>query len=248
MRRALPAALAVLLLVAPAAAGASQPTGFDPDLRGARAYAQSRAGEVSFSVRTQRGARGLRPNVASGSASLVKAMLLVAYLRRPEVRARALTPDDRNLLTPMIRWSSNKDATAVFERLGVLALPALARRVGMVHFTGGTFWSASRTTAADQTRFFLAIDRLVPSRHRAYAMGLLERIVPRHRWGVAQVAPRGWRLYFKSGWTRSVEHQVALLTRGRQRVSVAVLTSGSPSPAYARKTQAELFRRLLRGL
>ena len=38
-------------------------------------------------------------------------MLLVAYLRQPSVRARALRPDDRNLLTPMVRWSSNKDAS-----------------------------------------------------------------------------------------------------------------------------------------
>jgi hypothetical protein len=248
MRRALPAALTTLLLAMPAAAGASPPAGFAPDVPGARAYAESRAGDVSFSVRTERGARGHRSDVAFPSASAVKAMLLVAYLRAPEVRLRALTPDDRNLLTPMIRWSSNRDATAVFERLGVLALPELARRAGMRRFTGGTFWSASRITAGDQTRLFLAIDRLVPARHRAYAMGLLGRIVPRHRWGVAHVAPPGWKLYFKSGWTRAVEHQAALLVRGRRRVSVAVLTSGSPSPAYARSTQAGLFRRLLRGL
>ena len=45
-------------------------------------------------------------------------MLLVAYLRQPSVRARALRPAERNLLTPMIRWSSNKDASAVSVTLG----------------------------------------------------------------------------------------------------------------------------------
>ena len=62
------------------------------------------------------------------------------------------------------------------------------------------------------------------------------------------MAPRGWTLYFKSGWTRRVEHQAALLVRGRRRVAVAVLTRGSPSPAYARATEEGVFSRLLRRL
>ena len=88
----------------------------------------------------------------------------------------------------------------------------------------------------------------MPRRHRPYALGLLARIVPRQRWGVARAAPRGWKLYFKGGWGSGrglVDHQVALLTRGRERVSVAVLTSGSPSHAYATKTLRGVFGRLL---
>jgi hypothetical protein len=238
------AVLILLVLAGPAAA--AEPTGWRPDVRGARAYALSRAGDVAFSVRADHRTAGLHRDTAFPSASVVKAMLLVAYLRH--ARDRALTPDDRNLLTPMIRWSSNKDATRVFERLGPAALPALARRAHMRRFAGGTYWSASRITSADQTRFFLHIDRLVPRRHRAYAMGLLRRIVPRQRWGVATVAPAGWALYFKSGWTAQVEHQVALLQRGRRRIAIAVLTRGSPTPAYGRETETGVFRRLLRGL
>jgi hypothetical protein len=36
---------------------------------------------------------------------------------------------------------------------------------------------------ADQTRFFLHIDRRIPVRHRRYAMRLLRSIVPSQRWG-----------------------------------------------------------------
>ena len=109
-------------------------------------------------------------------------------------------------------------------------------------------WGCARITARDQTRFFLAVDRLLPGRHRAYGLGLLARIVPRQRWGVARAAPPGWQLYFKGGWGSGrglVDHQVALLTRGRERVSVAVLTSGSPSHAYATNTLRGVFGRLL---
>jgi hypothetical protein len=240
------AAIVVVALAAPA--HAAPPRGWWPDVRAARAFARSRAGEVAFSVRTERRDAGLHVAEPFAAASVVKAMLLVAYLRAPAVRARALTPDDRHLLTPMIRWSSNRDATKVFERLGIGALPALARRARMRHFTGGTYWSASKITAADQSRFFLRIDRLLPRRHRAYAMGLLRRIVLAQRWGVATVAPPRWTLYFKGGWTTQVQHQVALLVHGDQRVAIAVLTRGSPSPAYGRATETGIFERLLRGL
>jgi len=220
-----------------------------PRTAAARAYARTRSGIVAFSVRTAHRRAGLREHARFSSASVVKAMLLVAYVRQPSVRRRALSGAERSMLAPMIHWSSNDDASRVSVALGALALPALARRAGMRHFSdGGPVWGASQITAADQTRFFLRLDRLLPRRHRAYALGLLRGIVPSQRWGVARVTPRGWRLHFKGGWTSAVEHQVALLTRGRERVAVAVLTAGSPGAAYARATQEGVFRRLLRGL
>ena len=248
MRRALPVVLALALLPA-APAGAAAPRGWRDGVAAARAYAGARAGTVAFAVRTERGTAGESLDRAFDSASVTKAMLLAAYLRQPAVRRRALAPADRNLLTPMIRWSSNRDASRVNHLLGPGALDRLARRAGMTSFsTLPECWSCSRITARDQSRLFLRIDRLIPRRHRAYGMGLLERVVPRQRWGVALAAPEGWRLYFKGGWTRGVDHQVALLTRGRRRVAVAVLTSGSPSHAYATETLREVFLRLLRPL
>jgi hypothetical protein len=248
MWRALPAVL-VAVLVGAAPASAAAPRGWRDGVAAAQKYAATRAGTVSFAVRTERGIAGLAPDQSFPSASVVKAMLLTAYLRQPTVRGRALRPGERDLLTPMVRWSSNKDASAISTMLGFGALDRLARRAGMTQFVeAASCWGCSRIAARDQTRFFLAIDRLLPKRHRAYGLGLLERIVPRQRWGVARAAPRGWRLYFKGGWGSGrglVDHQVALLTRGPERVSVAVLTSGSPSHRYATETLRGVFRRLL---
>jgi hypothetical protein len=99
---------------------------------------------------------------------------------------------------------------------------------------------------------FLRIDRLVPRRHRAYAMRLLRGVIPAQRWGIAAAVPRGWRIAFKGGWgrgvTRQVDHQAALLTNRGQRVAVAVLTADNPSDAYGAATQEGVARRLLRGL
>jgi hypothetical protein len=182
---------------------------------------------------------------------VLKAMLLVAYLREPGVRDRALRKADRDLLAPMIRWSDNVAATRVRDIVGNDGLVRLAHRVGMRAFAPAPVWGLSRIDAADQTLFFLRIDRFVPSRHRATAMRLLSSIVASQRWGIAQVRPPGWALYFKGGWgsgSGAVDHQVALLRRGGHRLSVAILTTSSPSHAYGKRTLRGVAARLLRGL
>jgi hypothetical protein len=136
--------------------------------------------------------------------------------------------------------------------VGASGLQALARRVGMNHFAPAEpIWGESAITARDQTKFFLNIDRYVVTRHRAYAMHLLADIVPSQRWGIGQVAPKGWQLYFKGGWgsgTGLIDNQVALLTRGCARISIAVLTMHDGSHAYGKQTLKVIFHRLLRGL
>jgi Beta-lactamase enzyme family len=217
----------------------------------ARGYAEGRVGSVAFAVRTERHLYGVEPRRTVPSASVLKAMLLVAYLRQPSVRDRSLRKADRDLLAPMVRWSDNVAASRVRDIVGNGGLVRLARRVGMRAFSPAPVWGMSRIDAADQTLFFLHIDRFVPSRHRATAMRLLSSIVPSQRWGIAQVRPPGWALYFKGGWgsgSGAVDHQVALLRRGRRRVSVAILTVNSPSHAYGKATLRGVAARVLRGL
>jgi hypothetical protein len=222
-----------------------------PHMLAAIGYTDTRRGDVAFAVRTDHRFYGYRPDHDEWSASVVKAMLMVAYLNQPGVNNRALNAHDRQLLTPMITESDNDDAQIVFDRVGQQALRTLARRVGMTHFATSPIWGETEVTAADQTRFFLHIDSFIPARHRAYAMSLLAGIVPAQRWGVAEVAPKGWKLYFKGGWgygTGLLDHQVALLVRGCARVSIAVLTMHDGSHDYGKATLRGIFARLLRGL
>jgi hypothetical protein len=222
-----------------------------PDMQAAIVYAHSRVGDIAFAVRTADRFYGYRPDHAEWSASVVKAMLLVTFLDLPSVRARALGPGDTAVLGPMIRSSNNDDAQQIFDTVGQGALRALATRVGMTHFATNAVWGETSITARDQTRFFLHIDSYVTARHRSYAMRLLRSVIPPQRWGVGELAPRGWKLYFKGGWgygTGLLDHQVALLTRGCARVSVAVLTMYDGSHAYGKATLKGIFLRLLRGL
>ena len=192
---------------------------------------------------------GHRPTRGVPAASTLKAMLLVAYLR--DARERRLTRRDRRLLAPMIRRSDNVAATRVRDVVGNRGLSRFARRAGMRRFRPHAIWGLSRVDARDLSSFMLRVDRLTPRRHRAYALRLLSTIVRSQRWGVAEAAPRGWRLYVKGGWgsgTGRVDHQVALLTRGENRVAVAITTTDNGSHAAGKATLRGVARRLLRGL
>ena len=82
------------------------------------------------------------------------------------------------------------------------------------------------------------------------ALRLLRSVTPSQRWGIGELAPAGWRLYFKGGWgygTGLEDHQVALLVRGCARVSLAVLTTYDGSHPYGEDTLKGIFARLLRG-
>ncbi len=82
-------------------------------------------------------------------------------------------------------------------------------------------------------------------------MNLLRTVVPKQRWGIGKAIPAGWTAYFKGGWGSGiglVDHQVALLTRGQERVSVAVLTITDGTHKAGKETLRGVFTRLLRGL
>jgi hypothetical protein len=242
MRRLAAVTLLVLLWPGPAQA-------WTPHIASAARWAKTRQGSITFAVRTDEHLWGRGVDHQVPSASVFKAMLLATYLRQRSVRR--VTDADKALLAPMIRRSDNVAATRVRDIVGNAAVVRLARRVGMTRFRIASVWGLSQITARDQTRYFLHIDRFVAKRHRHYAMRLLHTIVPPQRWGLAQVIPDGWTLYFKGGWgsgTGAVDHQVGLLRRGAERVAIAVLTLNSPSHDYGKATLRGVAKRLLRGL
>jgi hypothetical protein len=240
----------------PAAAKGKKPQsggGWQARVADAAAFARSRTGSVSFAlVDERRKLHGLAADAGYSSASLVKAMLLTAYLNQRGVRGRGLHPAERKLLGPMIRVSDNDAASAVYERIGSGSLARLAGRAGMTHFETNPVWGGCQVTARDQARFFYRLRSLLPKRHRSYALGLLARIVAAQRWGIPRASPPGWRVHFKGGWFRDGDggwrvHQAALLRLGGRRISVAVLSSGAPTFGYGAATVEGIAGRLIRG-
>jgi hypothetical protein len=212
----------------------------------AQRFARRRMGVVAFTVLAKsKRPRGLRRTVRFRSASVVKAMLMVAVLRR--TGRRRVSEDKRSLLHRMITVSDNDAASALYARIGGPGLRKVARAAGMRKFVDVGHWAEAWITAADQARLFLRIDRLVPRVHRRYARKLLSSVVSSQRWGIARVARRRhMKAFFKGGWRTGILHQAALLERGRGRLALVVLTSGSPSEAYARETMERIAVRVLR--
>jgi hypothetical protein len=230
------AVLAMLLATAPARGS----------IAGARAWAGDRAGHVAFAVLRPGGrVSGLHADAVFPSASVVKAMLLVAALRA--AAGRPLTDAERAHLRPMIHVSDNDAARWVHAVLvgddGLVALGRAARMRQLVVAPGALF--STGITAADQVRFFAALERLVPARHRAYAESLLAHVARCQAWGIpAALRSRGYTVLFKGGWRAGLVNQVALARSPGRRLALAVLTSGSPSNAYAAQTIAGIARRV----
>jgi beta-lactamase class A len=218
-----------------------------PNVEAAREYATSRPGTVAFAVRTPGTFEGVEHDRVFPSASVLKAMLLVAYTR--SARDRPLRADEKRLLDPMVRRSDNDATNVIFTRVGTGGLQRLAKTAGMRRFKAvSPIWGNSQITARDQTRFFLKIDTLLPERHRAYGLRLLRTVVASQRWGIGRLELPDWTVYFKGGWgsgTGAVDHQVALLVRGEERVAIAVLTADNGSHAAGKETLEGVFRRLL---
>ena len=211
-------------------------------VRRARGWAARRHGEVTFAVLDdRRRLRGVGLDVQMPSASLSKALLLLAVLRsdqEPDAATQAT-------LREMVTASDNAAADLVYGRVGPAGLLDVATAAGMRHFAGG-YWSQARVTAADQARLFFRLDHVVPRRHRAAARTLLSSIVPWQSWGTAAVARRaGLRVWFKGGWRDDVVHQAALVEGHGRREAIAILTRGSPSFEYAVATVEGIARRLL---
>jgi hypothetical protein len=231
-------------LPAPAGPTAEQPLVSRARIVAARKYARSRGSGVAFAVIDSAGGRprGLHRNASYPSASVSKAMLMVAVLRR--AKGRHVTKTERALLKPMITASDNDAATAVYRRVGAGAVKSVARAAHMQHFKEAGYWASERLTAADQARLFFRIDGLVPARHRRYARQLLSSVVAEQRWGIARVAKRrGYKIFFKGGWRANINHQIALLEKNGRRLSLAVMTN--QSGIAGRRTEEGIAAKIL---
>lgn len=219
-------------------------------LQNASAYARGREGAVSFAVIDSRGElRGRTENRRYPAASVVKAMLLAAELRRLAEAGQGIDPTTDSLLEAMITYSDNAAADAIYSRVGDAALQEIAARAGMTRFTVASHWGTARIAAADMARFFGDLDELLPRRHRDYGQGLLGSVIASQAWGIPAAAGERWAVRFKGGWLpdRALVHQAAeLRERGRPReLALAVLSDHQPSHGYGTQTVRGVAARLL---
>jgi Beta-lactamase enzyme family len=216
-------------------------------VKAATAWASHRRGIVAFAVIDTKGRfYGYHANRQYVSASVVKAMLLVAYLRSH----KTLGSGARGTLSSMIRVSDNNAADVIYRAVGDAGLYSVARKAGMKDFSVNGWWTNAQLTPADQARFFMSMDALIPSQHVAFARRLLSTIASYQSWGTAQVGRgQGWEVYFKGGWRSTsrgqLVHQSARLEKSGERIAIVVMTDGNPSMSYGIETIRGIAVRLL---
>lgn len=216
-------------------------------------YLEGRAGEKAFAVIDNMGKlAGLNVRERFHSASVVKAMMLVAYLQTLAYERRSLRAADTALLYPMIHSSDNHAADGVFAVVGNEGLRRIARQAHMSDFEQGHgWWAFSEVSAADLARFFLVQDSLIPGQFVGYARFLLSTIEPSQSWGIPSVARAGrnpFQVFFKGGWLPKEEglvNQAARLEHGGETFALAVLTKDDPSMTYGEETIAGVTEQLL---
>ncbi len=219
----------------------------------ARAYLAGRGGRKAFAVIDSEGRlSGVDVHTTFPTASVVKAMLLVAYLRRLDARGqRHIDPSSASFLYPMIHVSDNNAATTCWSIVGDAGLYAVAAAAGMSDFSVSGFWLTAMLSPADQARFFFEMDSLIPPQFVGYARFLLSTIEPSQTWGVPPVArPLGYRVFFKDGSEPTglgqLVHQVDRLEGHGHRFAMAVMTDGDPTMQYGIDTINGVAGALLR--
>ena len=217
------------------------------DIGSAAKWLQTRSGAVGFAVIDDRGVlRGYHLDVRFASASVVKAMMLVDYVRTHQ----SISSATRMRLARMIIVSDNAAASAIFHVVGAQGCYACARLTGMTHFSVGSVWWLAQITAADQARLFASMDTFVPLQYRTWVRYLFSHITPAHCWGIPKVArPAGWTVFFKGGYmpygSGIVVHEASRLERHGVAFSLVVLTSGRESLSYGTVTLRGATARVL---
>ncbi len=219
----------------------SLPNGYPGPAAVSRAagYLSHRAGRLAFAVvDTEDRMSGVNIHWRFVSASVVKAMLLVAYLRRLHDRGQHYVDGYSNsFLYPMINVSDNNAATQCWSIVGDSGLYSVAHAAQMTDFSIVGIWANAQISAADQSKFFFEMDSIIPHEFVSYARRLLSTIAAYESWGIPAVArPRGYQVFFKGGWRTTglgqLVHQVGRLEGHHQRFSIAVMTDGDPSMGY----------------
>jgi hypothetical protein len=219
-----------------------------------------RAGTESVAVYDRR--KGIRCGVAAGrhydSASVVKAAILGALLRKATDEGRPLTPSERRLARKMITRSDNAAASALWRSVGPARMVRFFDQAGMTatRLDPGGRWGLTQITAAGEItllRRFTSPNPLLPDKAREYALDLMHEVVPSQRWGTPAGHPAGVRWHVKNGWLPRHDrywrvHSIGAFDGHGEDYMIVVLTRDTPSMAYGIATIERVARAVHRTL
>jgi Beta-lactamase enzyme family len=176
------------------------------------------------------------------SASVIKATILGALLRRAQDRHEPLTRAQESLATAMITRSDNDAASALWDEVGRDYLQHFLNLAGMTrtYLGPGPYWGLTQITAYDETlllHLLLTKNTVLDTSSRDYELGLMARVIPSQRWGVTAGVPTRLTAHVKNGWLPLATHgwrinSIGGFTGRGGGYSIVVLTQDNPTMDY----------------
>ncbi|QPP08855.1 serine hydrolase [Streptomyces bathyalis] len=199
-----------------------------------------------------------RADVHYDSASVVKVSVLAALLRKAQEEDRRLTRDEVDLTTAMVTRSDNAATSTLWRRIGRERFAQFLSLAGMRNTEPGRngVWGLTQVTARDQVkllRLLTASNPVLNAESRAYALTLMNRVVPSQRWGVPAGAPDSATVHVKNGWLPRATgawrvHSIGAFTHGGNDYGIAVLSQGNRRMDYGVGTIQGVAKAVHRGL
>ncbi|MFE5178328.1 serine hydrolase [Streptomyces sp. NPDC056634] len=200
-------------------------------------HGHGKASALALYDRTTATSCTFRASAAFDSASVVKVTILGALLRQAAEEHRLLTSREVDLTTDMITKSDNAATNALWHQIGHTGIQHFLDLAGMRDTVPGRkgTWGLTQITAGDQVKLLQLLtsdNHVLGERSRAYALRLMNRVVPDQRWGTPAGAPGTATVHVKNGWLqRSADgwrvHSVGVFTGSGHDYGMAVLSHGS---------------------
>ncbi len=192
------------------------------------------------------------------SASVVKATILAALLRKLMTEHRYLTSAQRTLATEMITESDNDAASALWAEVGRSSLQHFLNLASMKQTVlgPGGYWGLTLITAHDQIlllRLLTSKNRVLDYASRSYELSLMARVIPSQRWGVPAGAPDDVTVHVKNGWLPYPGddwriNSIGSFSGHHRNYMIVVLTANNPSMAYGVDTVQDVAEVINRDL
>ncbi|MBO2455570.1 serine hydrolase [Actinomadura barringtoniae] len=186
------------------------------------------------------------------SASVVKATILGALLRKVLDQKRKMTSTEKSLAYKMITRSDNDAASSLWRSVGRTRMQRFLKQAGMSQTKLGPthYWGLTQITARDQIRLlnvYTARNRILSDKARNYGLGLMGKVISSQRWGTPTGRPSGVHWHVKNGWLPRHGrywrvHSIGTFDGRGQDYEIVVLTRDTPSMAYGIRTIERVAR------
>ena len=211
-----------------------------PMLQRIQAFLKGSQADVSVSVYDANNGQtyDYNPLATFDTASIVKVSIMGTLLRQAEVSKTPLSAEEELLMSPMIEYSNNDDATALWNRAGGgSAVQSFMNEVGMSNTAANTegYWGLTQTSAPDEVSLvkdFAYPNPLLSYSMRLYGLDLMQNVTSWERWGVSAGVESGSTVALKNGWLPIgpddwVVNSIGLVKGDGRNYVIAVLTEGS---------------------